>query len=355
MRASVVFALSLLTTSVVAQGITTAKERFRNAGRALQNTNAEVERLIDLRLRHDLGLIDELDDSVVSVDNPATSTDMAGQRRELSKLTQETAYFRGEYEKLLAKVKLLNEVSAAAAENENRGEMIPTMGSTLPRSPRIPTPAPTQPIFTPQPDRMPTTMPAAPGVETAPSKLTSADLGRLALDPLKAQIHGSKDHLRVAQSLLKVGQALVDRANELRGQGRIEAAEKLDFRAKSRLERSIKELEPLLAEQDPPFVVLFSLGRCRELLFRFSERYEGLSLAETPTEYGRRRQLVREPFLQISARDVKKLGGTEALEVLGSWGQAAKTAMEHFRWMNTNASYNASPRIEALTWPGENR
>jgi hypothetical protein len=29
--------------------------------------------------------------------------------------------------------------------------------------------------------------------------------------------------------------------------------------------------------------------------------------------------------------------------------------MEHFRWMNLHAGYDAAPAIEALTWPGEQK
>lgn len=344
MKSLLVVVTSVLTSSLVAQGDQeTVDEQYRTADRALQNTSAEVESLIDLRMRHDLGLVAELDDRLVRVENPATPREMATQRRELSELTKSTDYFRGEYEKLRAKVKLLNDAATAAGNRADVGEMIPPTGSSRPRQ------------ITKASNPTPETMPAAPGVEMATSTVERADLGALALDPLRAQIHGSKDHLRVAQALFKVGQALMDRGEELRKQGRIEVARELDDRAKARLERAIKELDPLMAEQEPAYVVLFYLGRCRELMFRYSEHHENLSLAAVPTEYSKRRASVREPFLQISARDVKKIGAAGGVEVLGSWGQAAKTAMEHFRWMNTNATYDATNRIKALTWPGEDR
>ena len=317
MKSLFVVLLSLLTSSVVAQvGIRTAKERYRTADRALQNTTAEVEQLIDLRIRHDLGLVAELDDSLVRVDKPTTTRDMAKQRSELSTLTQETNYFRGEWEKLRAKVKLLNEAATAITVQPDPGAMIPRMGSTNPRPAPISRPTARTPETRPT-ARTPATTPAAAGVEMAPSRVARADLGALALDPLRAQIHGSKDHLRVAQALFKVGQALVDRAHELRQQGRAEPAKQLDDRAKLRLERAIKELEPLTSVKEPAYVVLFYLGRCRELLFRYSERHENLSLTTMPAEYARRRQLVREPFLQISARDAEQVGSASAVEVLG--------------------------------------
>lgn len=337
--------LAVLLNVAVAQNEVDVAERYRNAGRALQNSTAEVEDLIELRMRHDLGLVTELDDNIVRVEKPTTTRGIARQRRELDELTKTTDYFRGEYEKLRAKVKLLNDAAQHSATDQ--GQAIPAIGS----APLRPQPAQRQPDGNVRPE----IMPAAPGVETAPSRVGRADLGALALDPLQAQIHGSKDHLRVAKALFKVGQALMDRGAELRQQNRPEAARELEFRARARLDRAIEELKPLSSVAEPEYVVLFYLGRCRELLFRFSERHEQLSLETNPAEYGRRRQLVRKPFLDISARDVQKGGADGTLEKLGSWGQAAKTAMEHFRWMNTNATYDALPRIEALTWPGEDR
>src|SRR5688572_3840928 len=104
--------------------------------------------------------------------------------------------------------------------------------------------------------------------------------------------------------------------------------------------------------EDPAFGVLFTQGQCRELLFRYSERYEGLSLASSTRDYQLREQEVREPFLAIAARDVARTGARQEVEVLGPWGMAAQAAMEHFRWMNLHGGYSRRMAIEALTWPG---
>jgi hypothetical protein len=45
------------------------------------------------------------------------------------------------------------------------------------------------------------------------------------LQPIRAQIDGSDDHGLVATSLLKASQSLVDRADQLRSQGFLEAAD----------------------------------------------------------------------------------------------------------------------------------
>tara|TARA_R110002072_G_scaffold174303_4_gene329467 strand:- start:80391 stop:81443 length:1053 start_codon:yes stop_codon:yes gene_type:complete len=338
----------LLAASPMLTGQLTAQsdehEQFRVTERALRQNSAEVEHLLDLRMRHDLGLIAGLDENIVRIEKPMNTREMSVGRRELEKLQNDTQYYRTQYERLAAQARLL----AAAANSANEqypvvGRSVPAAGSSIGDR----EPVTTRPIASP---RTPT--PAAPGVETAPQRGGSNNFGSLTLDPLKAQIHGSTDHLRVAKALFKVGQALLERAEELRSQGQPQAAKELDARAKIKLDLAVTELAPLLKSKEPDFVSLFYLGRCREQLFRYSERYDGLALDTAQREFQRREQEVRDPFLQITARDVVKTGVAET-EVLGLWGQAAKTAMEHFRWMNVHAGFDQTAKIQSLTWPGE--
>jgi hypothetical protein len=81
---------------------------------------------------------------------------------------------------------------------------------------------------------------------------------------------------------------------------------------------------------------------CLELLFRHAERYEGLDPTTSARDWQRREQEVREPFLKITARDVRKTGARGETEVLGAWGLAAQTALDHFRWMNLHGNYDAA-------------
>lgn len=340
--------------ALAAQGTVEVHDQYRIADRALRQNTAEVEQLLDMRMRHDLGLLGALDEELVRVDKPLTTREMSLQRGELEKLDNDTQYLRTQYQKLAAQARLLAEAAKAAAEPADDGQLIPSAGRRMETGSRM---NPGSPNAAGERGGMDLSgmMPAAPSGETSRSHVSPEDLGALALDPLRAQIHGSKDHLRVAKALFKVGLALVERGEELRSQGRAEAAKDLDERAKIKLDLAIVELQPLLDAKEPDFVSLFYLGRCRELLFRYSERHEGLSLEKTQAEFQRREQLVRDPFLQISARDVQKTGAAETVEVLGLWGQAAKTAMEHFRWMNINAGYDQGPKIQSLTWPGEDK
>ena len=132
-------------------------------------------------------------------------------------------------------------------------------------------------------------------------------------------------------------------------------AEAFDERGKQRLERALVELEPLLTKKTPSYAALFCKGRCLELLFRPSIRYDGLSLTRSARLYQQREQEVREPFLAISARDVTKGGERAELDILGPWGTAAQAAVEHFRWINVHGDYEPVTPIGSLTWPGEKK
>jgi hypothetical protein len=144
----------------------------------------------------------------------------------------------------------------------------------------------------------------------------------------------------------------MDRADAARAQGQDAAAKQLDDRAVERLRRALDELAPLLQAKEPALEALFCQGRCLELLFRHAERHEGLSLQASARDYQRREQEVREPWLRMTTRDVRRTGARGETEVLGQWGMAAQAALEHFRWMNLHAAYDAHATIEALTWPG---
>jgi len=145
----------------------------------------------------------------------------------------------------------------------------------------------------------------------------------------------------------------MDRAAVAREQDQEAVAKELDDRGKERLRRALDELSPLLQQKEPPFDALFQQGKLLELLFRHSERNENLGPTTSARDWQRREQEVREPFLRIAARDVKKAGARGESELLGPWGMAAQTALENFRWINLHASYDARATIDALTWPGE--
>jgi hypothetical protein len=337
-------ALLLACQALTAQGEAERSSELSRTQRLLQQNRSEVERLIDARLRHDLGLPgDEADATQRSGPAPTTEA-MERSRQELRDQDATTAQLLERYNQLKAAVEQLRTETAAqmdARQAEEQFVVVPTAGAAAPRQGASGTPRQAPP--------------AAAGPETAPAPEPPPPLPMIGvdLDPLRGQIHGSTDHLQVAHSLFKAAQMLMDRAATLRDQKQLAGAEVLDARAKEKLTRALDELAPLLEGKDPALPVLFYQGRCRELLFRLAERHEGLSLGRAPTEYQKREQQVRDPFLAVTARDVQKQGARGENEVMGMWGLAAQTAMDHFVWINRNASYMPKTPIGSITWSGE--
>ena len=345
-------AVALATTGLVAQGDGERPNgELQRTQRALQQNRSEVDRLLDLRLRHDLGLLPaaqaDQGDRTFRPTAPVTTEAMERMNLELKDEEAAADTMREKYEKLRVAVEQLR----AEADAKLRAEAEQSVFVQVPIAGRAPSPIPSNT----QAERAQAAAAPAPAGETAAVRPVIVDPVPIdpALDPMRAQIHGSSDHRRVAMALFRAGQALMDRAAVAREQKQDAAAKELDERGKERLRRALDELAPLLQEKEPPFDALFYQGKLLELLFRHAERNEGLDPTTSARDWQRREQEVREPFLKITARDVRKTGARGETEVLGAWGQAAQTALEHFRWMNLHAGYDARTTIEALTWPGE--
>ncbi|MBL9076277.1 MAG: hypothetical protein JNL08_02160 [Planctomycetes bacterium] len=352
---TVVVGACLLAAAAAQETSQPAPPELQRAQRLLQQNRSEVDRLLEMRLRHDLGLPVDGDGAEFRPATPPSSEDVERSRQELRDLDAATAGLLERYNKLKAEADRLHaeaEAQAQAQRQEREFVVVPPANSARPRPLAPDATLPFAAIESPA-------APAGEGAPAAPTaKATPPAVPTVVdaeLDPIRGQIQGSSDHQRVAQSLFKAGQALMDRARTAREQGQGDAAKELDARARERFERAIAELEPLLAAPEPPFAALFYLGRSRELLFRLAQRYDGLSLGNSTGDYQRREQEVRDPFLKITARDVQKSGERGEIEVLGIWGKAAQSAMEHFRWMNLHGGYDPRAAIEGLTWPGEQK
>jgi hypothetical protein len=321
---------------------------LQRAQRALQQSRAESDRLLEQRLWHDLGIATgkeaDANERTFRPSTPATTEMIARLDQEARDEEAATHSLRDRFNKLRVQVEQLR-AEADARTQENTAEQ-----------PYVQVPSTGRPAPMPQPAANAgrgAEPPAAPAGETAPAtpRLDPATLDP-ALDPLRAQIHGSRDHQKVAQSLFRAGQALMDRAGVAREQGQDPLAKDLDERGCDRLRRALDELKPLLEPKKTAYEVLFLRGKALEALFRHAERAEGMTPSHR--DWQRREQEVRDAFLEITARDVQKTGPRGDVDVLGPWGRAAQAALEHFRWMNLNAGYDAKATIEALTWPGEN-
>ncbi len=344
---ALVAAVLMPVAAALAQGAETGPTELARTQRELQQNRTEVDRLIDLRLRHDLGLPGQEDERQFRSAGTVTTAGMEQLWQEQRDQDAATATLLERYNKLRTAVDQLRAEATERAAHEVRDRTfvsVPQAGVAQPSPLRLP-------------NDVSTAVVGAAGTAAAAAPVSSPPIvppvAALQHDPLRGQIHGSEDHQCVARALFKAGQALMDRAAIAREQGEADAARELDAEAKERLQRAQDELEPLLQAKEPAYEALFYQGRCRELMFRFSVRYDGLSLARSTRDWQQREQNVREPFLAIAARDVKKTGARQEIEVLGPWGMAAQTAMEHFRWMNQHGDYSPRATIEALTWPGE--
>ena len=196
------------------------EEQRRELLRRQDQSEQELQRLLDMRLRHDLGLIRELDDAMIRTAEAATTTMLDRRRAEVEEENAKTQILQVEYEKVRRAVERL-QAMVAEAEDEDETLTVPRPGRRVARSS----------IGVRRRGGDASRPPAAPGPESVAGGADVVE-GALALDPLRAQIHGSKDHQRVAQALFKAGQALMDRARELRDRGEIEAAATLDERAR---------------------------------------------------------------------------------------------------------------------------
>lgn len=329
-----------------------AQNAERDAGQAeldrmqrqLQQNQGDVERLLDLRLRHDLGLPVQETGELFRATQPATTVGMEQSRSALEGEEARTTELRRQFDQLKAAVDQL------AAQGRSQPRRSP------PASEWTELPHPGGVLAGARPPRPP----AAPEVETAAVGTGSEDLGQvpaqataagtvavLRMEPVRGQIHGSQDHGRVAMALYRAAEALMERAARLRQDGNGEVANQLDGEARERLTRAVDALQPGLAQPKPSFADLFALGRCREALFRLDERLAGLSLKDQPREYQRREQEVREPFVAITVRDVQSKGG---VDTLGMWGRAAQSALDHFRWLNLHGNYQPGRDPASITW-----
>lgn len=318
--------------------------------RDLQSSRSELDRLIDLRRRHDLGLPPEEDPTAPRPTGPLSSEQRERMQAELREQESATASMLERWNRLRSMAEQLRAEVAERATQPRPEEpfaVVPAPGSA-PASAKVEgsgtlrsTPPPAATATGATPGEAPTE--AAPAAAAAPVRLP----------PPRALIHGSSDHLRVGEALCLAGQDLVLRAESARAGGQEEIARQLDHEAKERLQRALAELEPLLAGVEPPLAALFFQGRCRELLFRHAERYDGLSLSRSPREFQQREQEVRDPFVAITGRDVQKQGKRGEIEVLGAWGRAAQAALEHFRWTNVHGTWQPKIAIDSIQWSGE--
>ncbi|GAB4145109.1 MAG: hypothetical protein Fur0037_12990 [Planctomycetota bacterium] len=321
--------------------------------RSMQENQWRVDRLMEARMRHDLGLpVRDAEDLFQSAGEVSTES-LEKARRDLQNEDAAARSLLQRFRTLKEQVaRLQAEAAARAASLRAESEWV-----TVPRAGTRPEPASRTPPQIPLSPQGPASPPqpaasaggdarAAPAAETAPARTVVIPN----LPPPRGQIQGSRDHALVAQALYRAAEALVERGSDLRARGLVEAADQCDAEAKDRLDRALDSLAEAQKDASPSLAALFCLGKCREMLFRLAERHEGLDLARDPKEYQRRAHEVRDPFVAIVARDVSTVDGKQ---VPGIWGLAAQAALDHFAWMNLNAGFKPRIPLESITWESQ--
>ncbi len=348
MNRVVAFTLGLIVVAGLrAQDPDKARLELERTNRELQQVRSDADQLLDARIRHDLGLPQQDSVPVLRTESGPASTAPAIERAQLQLAQEEavTGNLLSRYERLRVEVELLQRETAERAAKQSTAPewmVVPVAGGDRPA-----------------PHGEPRSQPAlhAPSSMQQPARPDGESIARVEprvrvvsnLDPIRAQIDGSQDHGLVAQALLKASQALIDRCDVMRAQSQGEAADEALDEARQRLERALEELKHTEVGDKPSFSYLFHQGRCRELLFRISERRDGLTAKDQPKEFQRREQEVRDAYVAITARDVVRRGDADAL---GPWGRAAQAAMDHFRWINLHSGYAPKVDPRTITWPG---
>ncbi len=344
MRTSAWIALLLAAPAALAQVQDPAMQAELNRiDRQLQQSRGETDRLLDLRLRHDLGLPGATETDVFRTDGPVNTQSIETSREQLQSEERATADLLQRFERLKAMAERMQAARPKPSPDRPKDEWttVPVTGNgQLMAGQRRADPNLVE-------DQGSSGVPVTAPVPGAAPEAGPATTPVLQLDPVRGQIHGSNDAGRVATALFRAGQALMDRATRLRAEGNAAAADTMDAEARDRLDRAVEALAPVLAVEKPALADLFLLGKCREALFRLAERHDGLNLRDQAREYQRREQEVREPFVTIAARDSRVENGTETL---GTWGRAAQAALDHFRWMNLNGAFQPKIDLATIQW-----
>lgn len=289
--------------------------------------------LLGARIRHDLGLPTEDRLEIFRAVVPATTKTIDEAQLVLAQEDARTVSLLNRYERLKTLVDRLHLVAS--------DDLLPRNGSEW-----ITVPVPAARLSdvaaeAPQP-------PASATPESPTPVRVVPNFG-----PIRAQIAGSTDRRRVARALFDAGEQLFDRSEDLRRRNQPDAAKDQAEEAVERLRRAESELLASMKKAEPEFIDLFYLGKSRELLFLLEERLGILSFKTNVAKFQEREQQVREPFLQIRARDY--VVDPDGLKRPGPWAVAADAALDHIRWRNLHASYKPSINPRSIQWGNPNK
>ena len=306
--------------------VITLQERLRRLREQLQTRQTEEQHLLDLRIRLDMGL--PVYSPPVTENVRAMPIDQAKQQ-----LIREEAEVSSLMDRLES---LRSELGGRKPSPRTRQGASPGLEYEIP-----------MPGGPPQP--LPPWNPT-PSPEPRPQRGTRFAEGRVPApindDPV-IMIRGSPNRSAVARSLYNVAASYLRAAKRLREEGNIEEARELDDKARVRLEIALRELEPLVAVDNPAYVDLFHQGKCLEEQFHLDTLYAGLKDPRNSRAYAVRYEAMRQPFLAIRTRDQEVVDGKKTR---GPFGQSAENALRHIQWMSDFGDYIPTIEIDSIHW-----
>jgi hypothetical protein len=300
------------------------QDRLQRLKEQLQNRQTEVQQLLDSRIRLDMGLpvyFRPVPENVRAMPIDQAKEQLIREEAEVSSLMDSLQSLRSEL--------------GRKAPSRTQGELpdivydIPGPGDPAPSLP------PWNPLPPPEPRPGPGTQFSAKPVPTPIND-----------DPV-IMIRGSPDRSAVARSLYNVAASYLREARRLREVGDIEQARELDGKARVRLEIALRELEPLVAVDNPAYVDLFHQGKCLEEQFHLDSLYAGLKDPGNSRAYAQRYEALRQPFAAIRAMDQEVVDGNK---ILGPFARSADFALKHIQWMGDYGDYMPTIEIDSIIW-----
>lgn len=260
--------------------------------RELHKTTLRVQRMLELRIRHELGLPVDAD-TLFHLSPEERRRDPATAARLLAEADAERGRLARRLEKLRRR------------EKTRRDDLAKTLAARTPPA-RTMAPEHEKP---PAPGIAVARRPVAPAAPTqAPLRETDDTKESRETTPEKSAeqegvvhlIKGSRDRGLVGRALFLAG----------------------------RYEDALRELAPFAKDERAPLVWLFWLARCYEELGRYAE--------------------ADDLFARIEARDTRE--DEKGKTVLGAWGMAAKTARQHMTWMRERGTWKPKLDVDAIRW-----
>jgi hypothetical protein len=305
------------------------REDIRSNTDQLNAAKEHEKRILELRIRHDLGLpvragryltLSEEESNKLRYADPNMLTEAENETR---KLARQLASLQDQIE--------------AAGGNPEPHNFEPI---ELPAEPDTEIDRTIPAIELPEvPEETPT--PAMPGPESQPQGQPKSY--SLSSTPIEGEIHlikGSPKRAEIGRVLLQYGETLDARANALAAEGENDAAEKHRQLANREYLRAKQELDPLVWEEsdgklskklraDAELPAMFLLAQCEEKLGNFG--------------------IAGEIFLDIKNLDRVKDEVTGEYS-FGSWGLAADVAQRVMEFMLEHGEWTPVPSINSIQW-----